>query len=137
MIRLQKLLAEAGLGSRRTIEEWIRAGRRARAVGLDGRRLDLKPGEAVPGELLLYYRPVGGPRRPPAARRCAPSPGVRPAGPAPPGRGLGGPAGRRAPEATRHLANSGPGRIDTPVPRNQNTRLVLRRGTQAANGSRL
>jgi len=75
MIRLQKLLAEAGLGSRRTIEEWIRAGRRARAVGLDGRRLDLKPGEAVPGELLLYYRPVGGPRRPPAARRCAPSPG--------------------------------------------------------------
>src|SRR5438105_2559197 len=63
MIRLQKLLAEAGLGSRRTIEEWIRAGRRARAVGLDGRRLDLKPGEAVPGELLLYYRPVGGPRR--------------------------------------------------------------------------
>src|SRR5207253_6124235 len=75
MIRLQKLLAEAGLGSRRTIEEWIRAVRRARAVGLDGRRLDLKPGEAVPGELLLDYRPVGGPRRPPAALRCAPSPG--------------------------------------------------------------
>jgi len=95
MIRLQKLLAEAGLGSRRTIEEWIRAGRRARAVGLDGRRLDLKPGEAVPGELLLYYRPVGGPRRPPAARRRAPGPGpprragasrtgVRPAGRRPP-----------------------------------------------------
>ena len=37
--------------------------RRARTVGLDGRRLDLKPGEAVPGELLLYYRPVGGPAR--------------------------------------------------------------------------
>ena len=37
--------------------------RRARTVGLDGRRLDLKPGEGVPGELLLYYRPVGGPAR--------------------------------------------------------------------------
>ena len=133
MIRLQKLLAEAGLGSRRTIEEWIRAGRRARAVGLDGRRLDLKPGEAVPGELLLYYRPVGGP----GGTAVRSKPRSAPAGPAPPGRGVGGPAGRRAPEATRHLANSGPGRIDTPVPRNQNTRLVLRRGTQAANGSRL
>ena len=26
MIRLKKLVAEAGLGSRRTIEEWTRAG---------------------------------------------------------------------------------------------------------------
>jgi 23S rRNA pseudouridine2605 synthase len=75
MIRLQKLLAEAGLGSRRTIEGWIRAGRvsvagrraqlgdrasRTDEVCLDGRRLDLL-GEAaaIAAELLLYYKPVG------------------------------------------------------------------------------
>jgi 23S rRNA pseudouridine2605 synthase len=73
MIRLQKLLAQAGLGSRRTIEEWIRAGRvsvagrvaqlgdRASAgddVRLDGRKLEL---QVIPpaAELLLYYKPVG------------------------------------------------------------------------------
>lgn len=74
MIRLQKLLAEAGLGSRRTVEEWIRTGRvtlrgqiarlgdratSADDVRLDGRRLDLQPAEAAPHELLLYYKPVG------------------------------------------------------------------------------
>jgi len=74
MIRLQKLLAEAGLGSRRTVEEWIRAGRvtvggriarlgdqatSADDVRLDGRRLELQAGEAAPRELLLYYKPVG------------------------------------------------------------------------------
>lgn len=73
MIRLQKLLAEAGLGSRRTIEEWIRAGRvsvggrraqlgdrasRADAVCLDGRKLDLGAEPPRP-ELLLYYKPAG------------------------------------------------------------------------------
>jgi 23S rRNA pseudouridine2605 synthase len=74
MIRLQKLLAEAGLGSRRTIEGWIRAGRvsvggRTAQLGdraalndevrLDGRKLDLlRPSGAAP-ELLLYYKPVG------------------------------------------------------------------------------
>jgi 23S rRNA pseudouridine2605 synthase len=73
MIRLQKLLAEAGLGSRRTIEDWIRAGRvsvggrtaqlgeraaRTDEVRLDGRRLDLSAKEPTP-ELLLYYKPVG------------------------------------------------------------------------------
>jgi 23S rRNA pseudouridine2605 synthase len=76
MIRIQKLLAEAGLGSRRSIEEWIRAGRitvggRVAQLGdratlsdevcLDGRRLEL--GNAVPRtgvhELLLYHKPVG------------------------------------------------------------------------------
>jgi 23S rRNA pseudouridine2605 synthase len=73
MIRLQKLLAEAGLGSRRTIEEWIRDGRvsvggrraqlgdrasRTDVVCLDGRKLDLAV-EAARTELLLYYKPVG------------------------------------------------------------------------------
>jgi len=73
MIRLQKLLAEAGLGSRRTIEAWIRegrvtvAGRQAQLgdragpgdeVRLDGRRLDLG-GAGGDFELLLYYKPVG------------------------------------------------------------------------------
>jgi 23S rRNA pseudouridine2605 synthase len=74
MIRLQKLLAEAGLGSRRTIEEWIRAGRvsvggrtaqlgdrasRTDEVCLDGRQLDLLQHAAAAPELLLYYKPVG------------------------------------------------------------------------------
>jgi 23S rRNA pseudouridine2605 synthase len=73
-VRLQKLLAEAGLGSRCAVEEWIRAGRltvggrkaqlgdRASAaedVRLDGRRLKLGTGKARPHELLLYYKPVG------------------------------------------------------------------------------
>jgi 23S rRNA pseudouridine2605 synthase len=73
MIRLQKLLAQSGLGSRRTIEEWIRTGRvtvagRVARLGdravpgddirLDGRKLDLEdaPAEA---EVLLYYKPLG------------------------------------------------------------------------------
>lgn len=74
MIRLQKLLAEAGLGSRRAIEGWIRAGRvsvggrtaklgdRATAaddVRLDGKRLKLAPGQPRPREVLLYYKPLG------------------------------------------------------------------------------
>ncbi len=78
MIRLQKLLAEAGLGSRRTIEGWIRAGRvsvagrtaqlgdrasRTDEVRLDGRRLDLGAAAGAAAgaapELLLYYKPVG------------------------------------------------------------------------------
>ena len=84
MIRLQKLLAEAGLGSRRTIEGWIRAGRvsvagrtaqlgdrasRTDEVRLDGEKLDLL-GEAQAPELLLYYKPVGEvtTRRDPAGR---------------------------------------------------------------------
>jgi 23S rRNA pseudouridine2605 synthase len=74
MIRLQKLLAGAGLGSRRTVEDWIRAGRVSIAgrvaqlgdragpgddVRLDGRRLTLSPLDLNTREVLLYYKPVG------------------------------------------------------------------------------
>jgi 23S rRNA pseudouridine2605 synthase len=74
MIRLQKLLAGAGLGSRRAIEEWIRAGRlsiggRTATLGdqaeatddirLDGRKLELAYGPPAAAQLLLYYKPVG------------------------------------------------------------------------------
>jgi 23S rRNA pseudouridine2605 synthase len=74
VIRLQKLLAEAGLGSRRAIEEWIRAGRvsvagrtarlgdRATAaddIRLDGARVKLHPQEGKAREVLLYYKPLG------------------------------------------------------------------------------
>lgn len=74
MIRLQKLLAGAGLGSRRTVEDWIRAGRLtvggklaqlgdragpADDIRLDGRRLKLDAQDLSARELLLYYKPVG------------------------------------------------------------------------------
>jgi 23S rRNA pseudouridine2605 synthase len=74
MIRLQKLLAEAGLGSRRAIEDWIRAGRvsvagrraqlgdrasRTDEVRLDGRKLELLRSAGAAPELLLYYKPLG------------------------------------------------------------------------------
>jgi 23S rRNA pseudouridine2605 synthase len=69
--RLQKLLAAAGLGSRRAIESWIEAGRvtvggrvaqlGARAsvgdeIAIDGKRVELKAGS---GRVLLYHKPVG------------------------------------------------------------------------------
>jgi 23S rRNA pseudouridine2605 synthase len=72
MIRLQKLLANAGLGSRRRIEEWIRAGRvtvggrvaelGCRACVSDDIRLDGQPvvlAPAVTHQALLYHKPVG------------------------------------------------------------------------------
>jgi 23S rRNA pseudouridine2605 synthase len=74
-VRLQKLLASAGLGSRRQIEQWIREGRltvdgRTAQLGeragpdsdvrLDGRKLQLSPGPgAAAAEALLYYKPIG------------------------------------------------------------------------------
>jgi 23S rRNA pseudouridine2605 synthase len=71
--RLQKLLASAGHGSRRGIEEWIRAGRvtindrvavlgdratQADRICLDGKPLDLG-GRREAVEVLLYHKPVG------------------------------------------------------------------------------
>jgi 23S rRNA pseudouridine2605 synthase len=74
MTRLQKLLAAAGLGSRRSIEQWIRDGRitvagRVAQLGdragpgdevfLDGRKIDLQAIKTSSCELLLYHKPVG------------------------------------------------------------------------------
>lgn len=71
--RLQKLLAGAGHGSRRGIEEWIREGRvtvndRVAVLGdratsadricLDGKPLDLG-GQREQTEVLIYHKPVG------------------------------------------------------------------------------
>jgi 23S rRNA pseudouridine2605 synthase len=71
--RLQKLLAGAGHGSRRGIEEWIRDGRvtindkvavlgdratPADRICLDGKRLDLG-GQRESVEVLLYNKPLG------------------------------------------------------------------------------
>jgi 23S rRNA pseudouridine2605 synthase len=71
--RLQKLLASAGHGSRRGIEEWIRAGRvtvngqvaglgdratPADTICLDGKPLDLR-GRASGTEVLIYHKPIG------------------------------------------------------------------------------
>lgn len=73
-VRLQKLLAAAGLGSRRQVEQWIvegritvagkvaRLGDRAGAgdeVCLDGRRLDVGPPQAVTHQVLIYHKPLG------------------------------------------------------------------------------
>src|SRR5262249_28985866 len=74
MTRLQKLLAAAGLGSRRSIEQWIRDGRvtvagRVAQLGdraapedeilLDGRKIDLQAAKTSSREVLLYHKPVG------------------------------------------------------------------------------
>ena len=69
--RLQKILARAGLGSRREIEDWIRAGRvavngRTARLGdqagprdritIDGRPVRLQPAER---RVILYHKPAG------------------------------------------------------------------------------
>lgn len=72
--RIQKRLAQAGLGSRREIEQWIRDGRiqvngRTATLGdriapgdrlrLDGKALNLDRGAAQRTRVLAYYKPVG------------------------------------------------------------------------------
>ena len=71
--RLQKLFAAAGLGSRRTVEEWIRAGRvtvngRVAQLGdraiptdtvcLDGKAVALAPTATGPRRLIAYNKPL-------------------------------------------------------------------------------
>lgn len=99
--RIQKLLAAAGLGSRRTIEEWLRAGRltvNGQVAGLgdraelqdqfqlDGRPLAVTDAVAGRGQtaVLLYHKPVGevttrsDPQgRPTVFERLPPPPGGR------------------------------------------------------------
>ncbi|MHB1530071.1 MAG: pseudouridine synthase [Acidiferrobacteraceae bacterium] len=70
--RLQKILARAGLGSRRAIERWIEEGRisingRTATLGaqatqtdricLDGR--SIPNGQAAPARVLMYHKPEG------------------------------------------------------------------------------
>src|ERR1700722_8676904 len=96
--RLQKVLAAAGHGSRRQIEQWIRAGRltvdgqvatlgeRARTgteICLDGQRLS-PASAAVPREVMMYHKPAGEvttrsdpQKRPPVFERLPPPRGGR------------------------------------------------------------
>jgi len=72
--RLQKVLARAGLGSRRQIEDWIRDGRiqvngkpaqlgqkisgRER-IAVDGKKVQIKTGEQAAAATILYHKPAG------------------------------------------------------------------------------
>ena len=73
-VRLQKLLATAGLASRRQVEQWIADGRLTVAgriaklgdragpdddIRLDGRRLELGPPQPAARQVLLYHKPAG------------------------------------------------------------------------------
>lgn len=72
--KVHKVLARAGLGSRREIEEWIRGGRirineRLAQIGdrvddhsvirLDGKQVHLKPMKEIRRRVLIYNKPVG------------------------------------------------------------------------------
>ena len=72
--RIQKVLAHAGLGSRRQIEQWIKDGRvkvngKPAHVGdrlacddvlqLDGRVVNLAKRIDIPTRVLIYYKPSG------------------------------------------------------------------------------
>jgi 23S rRNA pseudouridine2605 synthase len=65
MIRLQKLLAGAGLGSRRTIEDWIRAGR----VTINGRTAQLGDRAGLADEVRVDGKPVALAATEPSARQ--------------------------------------------------------------------
>lgn len=72
--KLQKVLARAGLGSRREIEEWIEAervyvnGKLAKLgdritqedqVVVDNKRINIVPSDLVPPRVLIYHKPEG------------------------------------------------------------------------------
>lgn len=63
--RLQKVLAGAGLGSRRQIEQWIRDGR----VEVNGRPAELGQRVGAADRVRVDGRPVGAARLQPVARR--------------------------------------------------------------------
>ena len=84
--RLQKVLASAGFGSRREIEQWIREGRiringrlarlgdrvrREDVIKLDGRPLSMRRLEQHPRQIIIYNKPEGEivARRDPQGRR--------------------------------------------------------------------
>ncbi|MBK1694531.1 23S rRNA pseudouridylate synthase B [Chromatium weissei] len=73
-VRLQKLLAEAGLGSRREIESWITEGRvrvngnlaklgdratSADRIRIDSRDVKLKRQRDTPPQIIAYHKPEG------------------------------------------------------------------------------
>jgi 23S rRNA pseudouridine2605 synthase len=85
-VRLQKFLAEAGYGSRRTLEEWIREGRirvngqvaelglrvtRADRIRVDGVDLKRRAARRTSPRVLAYHKPEGEvvTRRDPEGRR--------------------------------------------------------------------
>jgi len=72
--RLQKVLAKAGLGSRRQMEAWISEGRvevdgkvaelgqkvcETQRIVVDGRRLHVKPETSSTPEVIIYHKPTG------------------------------------------------------------------------------
>ncbi|EDY85968.1 ribosomal large subunit pseudouridine synthase B [gamma proteobacterium HTCC5015] len=72
--RIQKRLAQLGMGSRRQIEHWIRDGKItvngkvaqlgdtlewSDRVTLDGKAIDLEQVDTIPKEVLLYHKPEG------------------------------------------------------------------------------
>jgi 23S rRNA pseudouridine2605 synthase len=72
--RIQKVLAQIGMGSRREIEEWIKAGRiaingkpaelgdryrKGDHVTVNGRPLDIAKRSEAPTRVLIYHKPIG------------------------------------------------------------------------------